>query len=298
MSEDKDFLNNHEVEHFRLICAQVNAEKGFSVFISLSEIPEIISRAEVVDIPRAAFNLFALASYVSRYPDTTESGRVLVENVFTFINNQKQEHAGSSRVFIDLYLLQTALLLGYDNSITNQLARDFISSITKLPNIYNNPLLANKVIIFYESHKDVLDLSALERVVGNLKSVLLYLISSNVSEGEPFFYFADMLFWTKGLACEEKVLRYVLDRIKRSDLSLVSSSGLAYVVECFARARKILPKGIISAISGCKLLKEQGYITMRSIPFGLYLNTKLENTVCLDTNAHLLLASLEQNKHV
>lgn len=290
MSTHTNTLQGNAREHFELLLQSIDSTGQIRVFWSLSEISEIITNTEVLDIPRSAFNLMALSTYVACGESSFRKDVMTkLDSAYSFIQKNKHTVDGSFRVFTELYLTQATVLLKKDRTLTQAQLEDFFVALFSIENIYSNSLLANKLIVFYEYYKTTLNLSRLERLIGNLKSAMLYLISSDRSEKYAFFHFADMVVWSKGMACHEKICKFITAKVDTSNLEHVSSSGLAYVAECFLSAGKDIPQEVIFGIDACCLTKEKNYLTTRSVPYGLYLTTRYENTVCLDTNAHVLL---------
>lgn len=277
---------------FRLILQNIKESGEIKVHHSLSDVDSIYKKIEAKqDIPRTTFNIMVVALY-SRDNKINDSARKKIEHVINFIRINREQVDERDSFFTNLYLTRTLIYLKKDKQeIVDQL--DFFLKIVALiKNKYNQPLLANKLISFYMEYKDVYDLSSLEKPVTNLKSVMLYLISSDLSRNLPLFHFADMLVWSKNDCFHNKIVSFFDDRANELDIYIVSSSALSYVLECLLRAGHPFDKVLYKKIKRSELSLEKYSDVIKEVTSGLYLNIPNESVICLDTNAHLLFGFL------
>lgn len=278
-------------EHYTHVINNIKKNAFLKINYSLSEPEDVFKKHENENqVGREAFSLLSLIISMqlsNRGSAHLPALRKCSSAILMKKNNQNL--SGVELLFFEMYLLQVDIYLNKED--LSERLDFFLEAFKKLENVYNQPLLANKLIVFYEECKDKIDLSSTARKIANLKSVMIYLISSDLSQRYPFFYFAGMLVWSRGTACEGKVVSYIKTR-KKKEMKQTSSSGLAYVLECEARAGMKFDQETYDYIETHKLTPELSYITGRVIPYGLYLNTPYDNTVCLDTNTHLMLAFL------
>jgi hypothetical protein len=281
---------------FKLILQSIKENGEIKVHRSLSDVESIYKEVEErEDIPRTAFNIMVIALFVRDKKNTDSDIREKINKVIDFVSLNKEKGGEIDSFFTNLYLLRTLIYLKKDRQeIMNQL-NYFLKIVLSIKNKYNQPLLANKLISFYEEYKNDYDLSSLERPIANLKSVMLYLVSSDLSKNYPFFHFADMLVWSKKESFHDKVIVFLESRLASLDVYTVSSSALAYMLECMLRSGHSFDKKIYEKIKRSELSLEKYNEVIKEITPGLYLNTPNESVICLDTNAHLLFGFLNSN---
>ncbi|MBP9866971.1 MAG: hypothetical protein KBC41_02735 [Candidatus Pacebacteria bacterium] len=259
---------------------------------SLSDIENIYKKIEEKnDIPRIAFNIMAVSMFYENN-QINNLNQKKINKVINFIYLNKEKGDKDSLFFINLYLLRSLIYLKKSKEEINRQLNFFLVTIKDIKNKYNKPLLANKLISFYEEYRYIYDLSSLDTLILNLKSVMLYLISSDLAKESEFFYFADMLCWSRGQIYESKVLFFLENNLEKKGIYNVSSSAIAYILECKLRAGYTFDKKMYTKIQKSLVSDKKFYETFKKVKQGLYLNRPGESYICLDTNAHLLIGFL------